>query len=133
MQNMHGQEIVEPRVRLFPEPLPVHGNANHSHSHGYAAELRIKTNVSGVGYPCLKQLALAVHSKAEAGLICRIYERELYVTPQVLMLVPYNPLSKCNVSKIMSLSSLMRQEHSRDPFSLTFGPLTECFSEYPFV
>ena len=44
---------------------------------GYAAELRIETDVTGVGYPCLKQLALAVHSKAEAGLKCRICEREL--------------------------------------------------------
>ena len=76
MQNMHGQRVVEPRVRLFPEPLPVHGNANHSHSRGYAAELRIKTDVTGVGYPCQKQLALAVHSGAEAGLKCRIREGE---------------------------------------------------------
>ena len=30
-QDMHGQEIVKARVRLLPEPLPVHGNANHSH------------------------------------------------------------------------------------------------------
>ena len=85
VQNMHGQEIVEPRVRLFPEPLPVHGNANHSHSHGYAAELRIKTDVSGVGYPCLKQLARAVHSKAEAGLRAELPKENFMSTQQILI------------------------------------------------
>ena len=73
---------VEPRVRLFPEPLPVHGNANHSHSHGYAAELRIKTDVTGVGYPCLKQLARAVHSKAEAGLRAEFIKENFMSTQQ---------------------------------------------------
>ena len=61
------------------------------HSNGYAAELRIETDVTGVGYPCLKQLARAVHSKAEAGLKCRIYERKLYVTPQVLIFDSVQP------------------------------------------
>ena len=60
-------------------------------SNGYAAELRIETDVTGVGYPCLKQLARAVHSKAEAGLKCRIYERKLYVTPQVLIFDSVQP------------------------------------------
>ena len=85
MQNMHGQGIVEPRVRLFPEPLPVHGNANHSHSRGYAAELRIKTDVTGVGYPCLKQLARAVHSKAEAGLRAELIKENFMSTQQILV------------------------------------------------
>ena len=67
------------------------------HSNGYAAELRIETDVTGVGYPCLKQLARAVHSKAEAGLGLAIVgkkESERNNPVDTVHLIPSTPVSE---------------------------------------